>query len=198
MYKYRQTPKERMPNVDILYILIPFMCVNLLFTCVCSAGSSGSGLASHPACNGPCRPSLMGWTLGVNFITLHLPPRWKVSPRSHFDHASLAFSAPFCLSLTSKANVKPFQKCIDDIVLFEGQERVRAGRRLNVITAVEATLCADGPGCYWSHRKSDCVYSYAILEWVTGCFFCQTAQSWKCGSNVQVLHLQGFDQNFEH
>lgn len=53
------------------------------FKCVCvcldSVGSSGSGLSSHPACNGPCRPSLMGWTL-VSTSLLYISRQDEKSP----------------------------------------------------------------------------------------------------------------------
>lgn len=67
-------------------------CALSFFLCVCKPpsfmsvcvyvffmGSSGSGLSSHPACNGPCGPSLMGWTV-VSTSLLYI---------SHQDEKSL-------------------------------------------------------------------------------------------------------------
>lgn len=83
----------------------------------------------------------MGWTLVSTSLLYISRQDEKVSPCLHFDHASLALPSAFAFFLTSEENVKHFQKCVHEIILFRGDSGA-------VIMGNKATQCEYRPGCY--------------------------------------------------
>lgn len=130
---------------------------------------------------------------GVNFITLHLPPRWKVSPRSHFDHASLVLST--ALPFTNLE--RKWWNISKNLLMKWFCLRENRGVGVGVEKGNHRKWCFLECGCSRLLVMSllQCVYSYAISEWVTRCFLSLAECFYRienAAPNIYVLLLQGF------